>query len=468
MGSTDAALIAIDRALGTDALITDRDQLQSYAKDESEATPVEPVAVVRVASTADVAAVVQAANDYGIPITPRGGGTSRVGGSVPEQGGLVLSFERMQEIREVDRHDMTALVEPGVPTGLVHRAVEAEGLFYPPDPNSADTCAIGGNIGANAAGPRALKYGVTREYVLGMTVVTGDGTVLQLGKRTRKGVTGYDLTALMVGSEGTLGIVTEARLKLIPKPEAIATMMVFVKGDVGVESVVNTAIRERLMPRCVELLDTVALELVRPQAGLDIPKDATAMLLLELDGSQTLLEGEVERLGNALLDCGALDVLVAATSNERERLWSARRQLSYSMRRKATFKLSEDVVVPRPRIGDLLRYCRETAEREEILIPTYGHAGDGNLHVNFLWNSPDERPRVDRAIEGLFRRTLELGGTLSGEHGLGLLKAPYLHLEQSPALISYQKQIKQVFDPKGILNPSKVFSNPDRKFHGMC
>ena len=468
MPSLDHALIAIERACGSGAVIRDPSLLESYAQDESEAAPCVPEAVVRAKSTADVSAVMKSAYEHEIPVTPRGGGTGRVGGAVPVPGGIVLAFEKMNAIESIDPHELTTRVQPGVITGELKRVAEEAELFYPPDPNSRDSCAIGGNLAANAGGPRAFKYGVTREYVMGMEVVLADGTILKLGRETKKGVTGYDLTALMVGSEGTLGIVTEATLRLIPKPQATVTALACFASLDEIAPVVSTLLAQGQLPSCIELLDEEAIRIVRPEAGLTIPEETKAILLIELDGDEARLEMELERTGNVLFDLNALEVLVAQHSGERERLWASRRELSHSLKRQAKNKLSEDIVVPRTKIAELLGFCAELADRHELVIPTYGHAGDGNLHVNFLWNDPDEKIRVDQSIEALFQRTVDLHGTLSGEHGIGVLKAPYLPMEQSPALIALQEKIKSVFDPKHILNPGKIFPADAKRFHGAC
>ena len=468
MSSLESALIAIERACGSGSVIRDPSVLESYAQDESEAEPCTPEAVVRATSTEEVSSVMKAAYEHEVPVTPRGGGTGRVGGAVPVPGGIVLAFEKMNTIEGIDKRELTTRVQPGVITGELKRATEEEDLFYPPDPNSRDSCAIGGNLAANAGGPRAFKYGVTREYVMGMDVVLADGTILKLGRETKKGVTGYDLTALMVGSEGTLGIVTEATLRLIPKPEATVTALACFSSLDEVAPVVSSLMAQGELPACIELLDEEAIRIVRPEAGLTIPDETKAMLLIELDGQEAKLENDLERTGNILFDLDALEVLVAQHSGERERLWASRRELSHSLKRQAANKLSEDVVVPRTKMAELLGYCAELAERHELVIPTYGHAGDGNLHVNFLWDDPDEKARVDTAIEALFQRVIDLRGTLSGEHGIGVLKAPYLPMEQSAALIALQQKIKDVFDPKHILNPGKIFPADAKRFHGAC
>jgi len=464
----DAALKDLARSLGSDRIVTDDEVLQSYAIDESEAAPVLPDAAVRVRSATDVEAVMRSASAHDVPVTARGAGTGRTGGAVPSAGGIVLAFEQMDDILGIERDDMTVTVQPGVVLAQLQAAVEAEGLFYPPDPNSMHTCTLGGNVAENAAGPRTLRYGSTRDYVLGLTAVGADGTRLQTGKQTIKGVTGYDLTSLLVGSEGTLAITTELTLKLIPNPPAIVTMMVLLPDLPTAGRAVGAALSMGLLPRCIEMLDERTLSIVRPQAAVPIMDSARAMLIVELDGEAQALEGQMERCGNAMDDAGALEVLVASHSGERERLWSARRELSRSLRGNAKFKLAEDVVVGRSKIPELIDSCNRISDRHGIEMPSYGHAGDGNIHVNFLWNDEGEKKTVDRAVEDLFERVIELGGTLSGEHGIGILKAPYLSLEQSPQVIALQERIKDLFDPRGILNPGKIFPGQHRKFHGAC
>lgn len=466
--SLDAALLSIERACGEEAIVRDRDLLESYSRDISEVTPRLPDAVVRPETTEDVAAILAAASEHRIFVTARSGGTGRVGGAVPVYGGLVLSLERMKAIRGIEPRDSIAIVEPGMILGEFQRSLEAEGLLYGPDTNSLDSCCIGGNIGANAGGPRSVKYGVTRDWVLGMRAVTADGTVLELGKRTMKGVTGFDLAALVIGSEGTLAVVTEATVKVMPLPQKIVTLLVFLPEDRDAAPTLQRAFSLGVVPRCAELLDSIALDVLRKQGKAALPPMGKAMLLLELDGDEETVTRQAEQVGQAMFDAGAVEVLVAKDGSDRDRLWSARRELSHSLRREARFKLSEDIVVPRSRVGEILTFCRSLAERHRIVMPTYGHAGDGNLHVNFLWNDEAQRPDVDAAIHGLFEKVVALGGTLSGEHGIGVLKAPYLPLEQSAPLIALQKRVKDAFDPKGILNPGKIFPAEPRPFHGAC
>ncbi|HEX7480220.1 MAG TPA: FAD-linked oxidase C-terminal domain-containing protein [Polyangiales bacterium] len=468
MSTIDPALSKLEQALGSGRVLTDAEVLASYAVDESEVPPHPPQAVVRVREASEVAATMRICAEHGVPVTPRAGGTGRTGGAVPMAGGVVLAFEQMNRIKGIEEDDMIVVLEPGVITGELHRAVEAQGLFYPPDPNSLASCTLGGNVAENAGGPRALRYGSTRDYVLGLRVVTADGTQLSVGKRTVKGVTGYDLTSLLVGSEGTLAITTEITLKLLPKPQAIATMLVFLPDLPAAGRAVTRVLRAGLLPRCLELLDDATLAIVRPEASMPIPESARAMLLIELDGDEIALEGQLERAGAAVTDAGATDVLVARHSGERDKLWAARRELSRALRKRARFKLAEDVVVPRSKIPQLIDACRRISERHKVHMPSYGHAGDGNIHVNFLWNDPGEEPAVHRAIEAMFKEVLALGGTLTGEHGIGVLKAPYLPLEQSAELIALQERVKDLFDPKHVLNPGKIFPAHLKLFHGAC
>jgi glycolate oxidase len=466
--SIDRALIELDRCLGSGRVLTDPDVLASYAQDESEVPPHLPQAVIRARSAADVANVMKICASREVPVTPRAGGTGRTGGAVPLAGGVVLAFEAMNQIKGIEVRDLTAVVEPGVITGEFHRAVEELGLFYPPDPNSLSSCALGGNVAENAGGPRALRYGSTRDYVLGLNVVTPDGSELTLGKRTVKGVTGYDLTSLLVGSEGTLAITTEITLKLLPKPQAIATMLVLLPSLTAAAAAVSQVFARGVLPRCMELLDESTLKLVRPLSVLPLSESARALLLIELDGDEQALEGQLERVGNGMLEVGANDVLVARHGSEREKLWAARRELSHALRATARFKLAEDVVVPRSKIPELIEHCERISEKYAIPMASYGHAGDGNLHVNFLWNDPAQEPAVKRGIRALFEQVIALHGTLTGEHGIGVLKAPYLPLEQAPQVIALQERVKDLFDPKHLLNPGKIFPSHLQRFHGAC
>jgi glycolate oxidase len=458
----ERALGDLDRRLGPSKVDTTEGVRAAHARDESEAAGRTPAAVVHAASTADVAAVLEIAARHGVPVTPRAAGTGRTGGAVPVAGGIVLATASLAKLVDIDRHDGIAVVQPGLVTGALYDAVEAEGLFYPPDPNSWKDCMIGGNVAENAGGPRAFKYGVTRDYVLGLEVCLMGGRTLRTGRRTAKGVTGYDVTSLLVGSEGTLGVFTEITLALVPKPPELATVLALFPDVRAAAEAVQRVIAAGLVPRCLELMDRLTLEALRKQ-GLAVDPRAGALLLTEIDGRAGGgggggLDADLARLGEVLLEGGrTIDVVAAQDAAQRARLWEARSALSRATRKLATYKLSEDVVVPRSKLVPLLDEVDRIGEATGVTYLTYGHAGDGNMHVNFLWNDPSERPKVDDAIGRLMRATVALGGTLSGEHGIGVSKAAYLPLEQSPELIALQEDLKRAFDPQGLLNPGKIF-----------
>ena len=463
--AADKARRLLERALGPSKVISSPEGMGAYAGDESEQSPTLPDVVALASSPDDVAAALAAAREAEVPIVPRAAGTGKSGGAVPVAGGIVLVTLGMNGIKEIDRRERIAVVEPGVVLGDLHAAAEAEGLLYAPDPNSFETCAIGGNIAENAGGPRAFKYGVTRDHVLGLEVTLMDGTRLRTGRRTTKGVTGYDVTALLVGSEGTLAVTTEATLKLVPKPESVATLLALFASVADAGRAVAAIIAAGLVPRCIELLDRRTLGAVRAR-GLPIDARAEAMLILEVDGDLASCEAQMERVGSVCAEeAAAIEVLAAQDRAQRDRLWEARRQMSVATRAMGRFKISEDVVVPRTRVVDLLAEVEHIADRTGVLMPTYGHAGDGNLHVGLIWDDPEHAPRVREALLQLFRAVVGMRGTLSGEHGIGVSKAEHLGLEQSEALIDLQRNLKAVFDPKGLLNPHKIFP---RRGHGAC
>jgi len=453
--AVERALVDLDRTLGPSKVDTSETGRLAHANDESEATGRLPDAVVYAKGRDDIAAVLAIGEKHCVPITPRAGGTGRTGGAVPVAGGIVLATHTMSKVLEISKTDLLAVVEPGVITDEFHAAVEAEGLFYPPDPNSLKTCMIGGNVAENAGGPRAFKYGVTREYVLGLETCLMGGRIVRSGKRTVKGVTGYDVTALLIGSEGTLGVFSEITLKLVPKPDELATILALYADVRQAADAVQRLIANGLVPRCLELMDGPTLDAIRKQ-GVPVDARANSMLLIEVDG--LALDATIERLADSLTQGGdAIDVVAAQDAAQRARLWEARRMLSPATRKLAKYKLSEDIVVPRSRLVDLFTEVERIGDETGVRHLTYGHAGDGNLHVNFLWNDEADKPAVDRAIDALMHATVRLGGTLTGEHGIGVLKAAYLPIEQSQQLITLQQDLKRVFDPKGLLNPGKIF-----------
>ncbi|MBI4511170.1 MAG: FAD-binding protein [Deltaproteobacteria bacterium] len=451
----------LSRELGAGKVLVGEELVEPYARDESGLGAFLPECVVLAGSREEVSLVLRLAAEHRVPVTPRGLGTGMTGGALAVNGGIVLSTERMSRILEIDRDDMIAVVEPGVVLGHFQDVVESQGLFYPPDPASLAMCSIGGNVAENAGGPRAFKYGVTREYVLGLEVALMGGELLRMGRRTVKGVTGYDVVAAFVGSEGTFGVTTEVTVKLIPLPQGVATMLgVFrTMGDAG--EAISAILHRGFRPRALELLDRMAIDHVRPKALYRFPEWAEAVALVELDGDPEGLEASMLRCAAACEEKGAVEVLVAKDEKERRQIWQARRIVSSSLRDAHPSKIAEDICVPRGRIPEMLRRATRIGDKYDLPVATYGHAGDGNLHVNILVDEDRRRPsvmaRVENALAELFRDTLELRGTLSGEHGIGLAKKKYMPLEQPPPLIEWQKRLKRLWDPMDLLNPGKIF-----------
>ncbi len=462
-------LLELERSIGPSRVITDPNLCAPYSRDESEALGVTPLAVVRVDAADQVSTALRACHRHGIPVVPRAAGTGRSGGAVPVVPSVVLDTTGLSRLHDIDRRNLIATVDPGVITADFQRAVEAEGLFFPPDPQSAPWCCLGGNVAENAGGPRALKYGCTREYTLGLDAVLVDGTPLAVGRRTVKGVTGYDTTAILVGSEGTLAVFTRLTLRLRSLPRVVRGLHAAFADVEAAGRAVTEVIAAGAVPRCLEILDGICCSVLREGAVGSVRDDAGALLVIECDGDHPgAVDAEIDAIGGACSALGAIEVLRADTPEEREALWSVRRAMSRALRRRARYKLSEDVVVPRTELCALLSSVREISERSGVVMPTYGHAGDGNLHVNLLWDDPEQRPAVDAAIAELMRSTLALGGTLSGEHGIGVLKIPYLAWEQSEALIALQRRVKYAFDPRGLLNPGKVFPPEGGNGHRGC
>jgi glycolate oxidase len=431
-------------AYGTDALQTGR--------------PADLVLLPRTA--AEISAIAANCNGDRIPLVVRGGGTGYTGGSVPVRGGVVVSMERLNRILEIDEENLLAVVQPNVVTGDLQDAVEARGLFYPPDPASLRRSAIGGNVAECAGGPRAFKYGTTKRYVLALEAVLPTGEVLRTGSKAVKNVVGYDLTQLLVGSEGTLAIITEITLRLVPKPAAQATLRASFRDIASAVAGVSALLAARVVPATLELIDEVSLRAVERHLGRRLaPEDARALLIVEADGVPPGVAEELNRVEAACRAAGAIDLDRAASDDERHRIWDARRELSHALRALAPLKINHDVVVPRGRVPQLYTLIDRLGHAHGLLVAAFGHAGDGNIHVNFLIDpaDPDQVARAATAQRQLFEGVVALEGSISGEHGIGLAKAPYLELELSADVIALMKRLKAAFDPNGILNPGKIW-----------
>jgi glycolate oxidase len=457
----EEALPEILSAFPERSVVRAPERLAEYGRDESELGTFPPQVAVLVESAEEVQRIFAIASRHRVPVVPVGARSGKSGGSLALHGGIAVSTERMNRILEVSPEDLVARVEPGVITGVLQAEVEKQGLFYPPDPNSLELCSIGGNVAENAGGPRALKYGVTREYVLGLTVVLPTGEVLKTGHRSIKGVAGYDLTALFVGSEGTLGIVTEVMVKLLPRPSHVATALVAFESVAVAARAVSRVLAQGVLPRCLELMDDVSLEAATRTSPFQFPAGAGALLLVETDGNdEERVFGEIVRVAELLQGHASGEVVVAQNEAQRRAIWETRRYLSVNLKALHPMKLSEDVAVPRSRIPEMVERAKRAGHGRGLTVATYGHAGDGNLHCNVLFDREEERPRVDEAISEILRAAVELGGTITGEHGVGLAKRDFLPWEQGESLLAVQRRLKGVFDPLGILNPGKIFRVP--------
>ncbi len=449
---------ALKKALGPDEVITAREDLLCYSYDATPDLPrVVPVAVVTPSATAEVQEVVRLAGRYGVPVYPRGAGTNLSGGSIPTVPGLVLSTLKMNRILEVDPDNLLAVVQPGVVIDRLNETVAPHGLTYPPDPGTVATATIGGSVAECSGGLRGLKYGVTRDYVMGLEVVLADGRVARFGGRTVKNVTAYDLVRLFTGSEGTLGIITEATVRLIPAPAARKTLLAAFSTLTGAGDAVRLIVRSRVVPATLEIMDRVTIETVESYARAGLPVGAEAVLLIEVDGVPEAVEREAETVAGIVRRCGG-ELRTAADDHEREQLWAARRAALPALARVSPTTILEDATVPRSRLTDMLLALHGIAEEYDLTIGTFGHAGDGNLHPTILTDARDqeEMERVRLAVGAIFRAALSLGGTLTGEHGIGLAKKRFLPLEMGEEGVWVVRAIKRALDPRDLLNPGKL------------
>lgn len=451
---------ALVKALGKEAVLYTPEDLAVYSYDGTFAEG-KPDVIVLPGTTEQVSQVVSLAAETRLPVVPRGMGSGLAAGSIPiPNGGIVTCLTRMNRIFEIDTQNATVWAEAGVVTADLQAEVEKHGLFYPPDPSSIRHSTIGGNIACNAGGPRCLKYGVTGDYVLGLTVVLADGRILKTGGKPIKDVTGYDLKRLFTGSEGTLGLITETLLRLISRPGYARTSLAEFVSLVDASRAVNALLAAGIMPATLELMDQTAVTCIEEAMHLGLPTDVEALLLIETDGSdQQTVQREIETCSKICQDSGARSVKTAQTEAERSSLWKARRSMSPALARKAPNKLGEDITVPRSAIPEVVQRLRAISAKYGLPIVIFGHAGDGNLHPNILFDmrQPEQRAKAEQMVGEIFEASLALGGTLSGEHGVGVLKLPYLEKALGPVSLDIQRQIKRALDPMNIMNPGKIF-----------
>ncbi|MGQ9630159.1 MAG: FAD-binding oxidoreductase [bacterium] len=457
----------LQRIVGRENVLFAKEDVAPYQSDESRRI-YPPDYVVFPGSSQEVSEIMRLANSERIPVVPRGAGTGLTGGALPVRGGIVMVLTRMNRILEIDRENLIAVVEPGVITDALHRAVREVGLFYPPDPASSETCTIGGNVAECAGGVKTIKYGVTRDYVAGMEVVLPTGEIVSFGGKMRKDVVGYDLARLITGSEGTLGIATKLFLRLIPLPEGVSTFLALFLDLMNAARMVTDLAGAGITPAAVEFMDHSAVRLVRDYLKLG-PSQAmeyfmvdagerSALVLIELDGERALLKEQGDRIMDVCRANCVGAIKTAPTEPIRDRVWRIRKSTQNAIAASCAVEVSEDISVPRSRIPETVDRIRELEVKYDIQTANFGHLGDGNMHVNFLTGdgNPELMGRVHRAVEELFKITLELGGTISGEHGVGVTKAPYIEMEMGRDTIELMRRIKRAFDPNNILNPGKM------------
>ncbi len=457
------------RAAGEDALLTEAADTLAYGYDNSR-RQARPDAVVFARDEAQIAAIAALCADAGVPLVCRGLGSGTTGAAVPLGGGVVLAMERMDRILKVDAANRALIAQPGATNAAVQSAAAEHGFFWPPDPTSAAYSTLGGNLACNSAGPHAVKYGTPRDNILGLRAVTGTGQIIRTGVYTTKGVVGYDLTRLIVGSEGSLAIITEATLKLTPIQEARQSLRAIYADMAAAAAAVSRIMAQPATPCVLEFIDATAIGMIRGYADADLPADAGAMLLIEIDGPGAAMESLVAAVTAAADGAGLLEVRAARDEEERAALWASRRALSPALRKIAPKKINEDVVVPVSRMAELVDGLRALGERHGVTIVNFGHAGNGNIHVNLLVDpaDPAQMRSAEECLREVFRLVLELGGTLSGEHGIGYDKREFVGLELEPSVLALMRGIKAQFDPAGILNPGKLFPTGEPPAEGTA
>ena len=456
--ASEALVREFQSVVGRENVLSEETDLATYSYDAAVLEPVMPALVIRPVTSEALGRAVRLCNENGLPLTVRGAGTNLSGGVVPRKEGVVVLTNGLNRILELNEEDMYAVVQPGVVTAKLAAAAQAKGLFYPPDPGSQAVSTLGGNVAENAGGLRGLKYGVTLDYVMGLEFFDVDGELIKTGGRTVKCVTGYNLTGLLVGSEGTLGVFDKIILKLVPPPAHKKSMTAVFHDLQAASETVSAIIASRVIPATLEFMDRFTIRAVEEFSKAGLPLDAAALLLVEVDGHPAQVEEDARKVEALCRSMGAGEVRVARDDAERDKIWQARRSALSALAQVRPTLILEDATVPRSKIPDMVRAVQEIGERFGLVIGTFGHAGDGNLHPTILTDrrDPVEWPKVEPAIEAIFDRALELGGTLSGEHGIGTAKSAFMEKETGPGALLYSRRIKKALDPNNILNAGKL------------
>jgi len=449
--------------VGAANTITDQETLENYAHDETPLYASMPEVVVKPTSTEQVSEIMKLAFEKNIPVTPRGGGTCLSAGAVPIHGGIVLSLEKMTKIKEIDKDNMMVVVESGIVTEQLGKELSKQDLFFPPDPVSLDSCTIGGNIAECAGGPRAMKYGVTRNYVTGIVAVFPDGTISRMGGKLLKNVTGYDLINLIIGSEGTLAIITEATIKILPLPKVVVDLLIPFMCVEDASNFAAEVLQTGIMPAAIEFMDGDVVRMVSKYLGRKIPyTEANAHTIVEIDGDEKeRVKKNYEQIGDVALKHGALDVLVGEGVRDREKLWEPRKKIGDTLKELTKNVTREDLVVPKRQVPTLITKLKNCVRRLDASVYAFGHIGDGNIHADVSIDKTRDisASEIDNMRREIYKITISLGGTITAEHGIGLSKIPYLSMALDEKQIELMKKIKVVFDPKNILNPGKIFPN---------